>query len=168
MFLMCVATLIETCDDKCGNGHMPILHITPGTTCYSPQFSQIRSLSRHASGEGIHGIFKGSTLTSSYSPSGHIAMFPSKVLLLHVLISLASVDASPLSRSTGKGTLSFATRTNKSGALNIAEKDRARAQALKDTAHLSKRAVVSSINATNAGVLYTAQVGFGSPPTYCT
>ena len=95
-------------------------------------------------------------------------MFPSKVLLLHVLISLASVDASPLNRSTGKGTLSFATRTNKSGALNIAEKDRARAQALKDTAHLSKRAVVSSINATNAGVLYTAQVGFGSPPTYCT
>ena len=95
-------------------------------------------------------------------------MFPSRVLLLLTLISLAAVDASPLSRSSGKGTLSFATRINKSGELNIAEKDRARAQALKDTAHLSKRAVVSSINVTNEAVSYTAQVGIGSPPTYCT
>ena len=95
-------------------------------------------------------------------------MFPSRVLLLVFLISLAAVDASPLSRSSGKGTLSFATRINKSGELNIAEKDRARAQALKDTAHLSKRAILPSANVTNTAMWYTAQVGIGIPPTYCT
>ena len=95
-------------------------------------------------------------------------MFPSKALLSLILISLAAVDASPLSRSTGKATLSFATRINENGVTNIAEKDRARAQALKDAAHLGKRAAPESISVTNTGVTYTAQVGVGSPAKNCT
>ena len=95
-------------------------------------------------------------------------MFPSKALLSLILISLAAVDASPLSRSTGKATLSFATRINENGVTNIAEKDRARAQALKDAAHLGKRAAPESVSVTNAVVTYTAQVGVGSPAKDCT
>ena len=94
-------------------------------------------------------------------------MFPSKVLSL-ILICLAAVDASPLSRRTGKATLSFTTRINENGVANIAEKDRARAQALKNAAHLGKRTASESISVTNAVVTYTAQVGVGSPTTNCT
>ncbi|KAF8551965.1 acid protease [Imleria badia] len=90
-------------------------------------------------------------------------MFPSKALLSLVLISLSVVDANPLSRRTGKTTLNFATRINESGTLNVVEKDRARAQALKNAGHLGKRA--ESISITNAQVTYTAQVGVGSPAT---
>ena len=92
-------------------------------------------------------------------------MFPSKALLSLVLISLSVADASPLSRRTGKTTLSFATRINESGTLNIVEKDRARAQAFKNAGHLDKRA--ESISVTNAQITYTAQVGVGSPATDC-
>ena len=92
-------------------------------------------------------------------------MFPSKVLLPLVLMSLTAVDASPLSRSTGKATLSFATRMNGTGTLNIIEKDRARAQALKNPGNLGKRA--ASVSVTNAVTTYTAQVGVGNPATDC-
>ena len=92
-------------------------------------------------------------------------MSPSKALLSLVLMSLAAVDASPLSRSTGKATLSLATRINESGTLNIIEKDRARAQALKNAGDLGKRA--ASISVTNSMIIYTAQVGVGSPATDC-
>lgn len=92
-------------------------------------------------------------------------MFHSKALLSFILISLAVVDASPLRHGTGKATLSFATTINQSGTLNIADKDRARAQALKNAGHLGKRD--KSISVTNAAVTYTAQVGVGSPATDC-
>ena len=92
-------------------------------------------------------------------------MFLSKGLLSLLLITLSVVDASPLSRRTGKTTLSFATRINESGTLNIVDKGRARVQAFKNTDHLSKRA--KFINATNVQLLYTAQVGVGSPATEC-
>ncbi|KAF8448674.1 family A1 protease [Boletus edulis BED1] len=90
-------------------------------------------------------------------------MFHSKALLSLILISSAVVDASPLSRSTGKATLSFATRINESGTLNIVDKDRARAQAFKNADHLGKRD--GSISVTNSAVTYTAQVGVGNPAT---
>ena len=92
-------------------------------------------------------------------------MFHSKALLSLILISLAAVNASPLSRRSGKAALSFATRINESGTGNIAEKDRARAQALKSASHLGKR--TASIGVTNTAVTYTAQVGVGSPATDC-
>ena len=95
-------------------------------------------------------------------------MFPSKALLSLILITLTAVDASPLSRRTGKATLSFATKINKRGTLNIAEQDRARAQAMKQataTGQLRKRSASFSI--TDAGVFYTAEVGVGNPPTSC-
>ena len=92
-------------------------------------------------------------------------MFPSKALLSLILIALTAVDASPLSRRTGKATLSFATKINKRGTLNIAEQDRARAQAMKQAGQLRKRSASFSI--TDTGVSYTAEVGVGNPPTSC-
>ena len=92
-------------------------------------------------------------------------MFPSKALLSLIIVSLTAVDASPLSRSTGKATLGFATRINESGTLNVIEKDRARAQAFKNAGHLGKRS--TSFGVTNAAVTYTAKVGVGSPATDC-
>ncbi|KAG8221352.1 acid protease [Butyriboletus roseoflavus] len=89
-------------------------------------------------------------------------MFPSKTLLPLILIALSAVDASPLSRGSGKTTLSFATEINGRGTLNIVEKDRARAQAMKQAAHLGKRS--PSLPITNSGVTYTAEVGVGNPP----
>ena len=92
-------------------------------------------------------------------------MFPSKVLLLLILISLTVVDASPFGRGTGKATLSFATRMKGSGTLNIAEKDRARAQGFKTARNLGKGN--TSVSVTNAAVIYSAQVWVGSPATNC-
>ena len=95
-------------------------------------------------------------------------MFPSKTLLSLTLIAFSLVDASPLSRHTGKNTLSVARRVNerKSGTLSIAEIDRARAQAKIQGGKLSKRD--ESVSVTNTAVTYTAQVGVGNPPTSCT
>ena len=109
--------------------------------------------------------FKSSRRASNF-PVLWITMFPSKGLLLLILISLSVVDASPLSRRTGKTTLSLATRINESGTLTIVERDRARAQAFKNADHLRKSG--ESISVTNAQVIYTAQVGVGSPATECT
>ena len=95
-------------------------------------------------------------------------MFPSKALLSLILITLTAVDASPLSRGTGKATLGFATKINKRGTLNIVQQDRARAQAMKQataTSQLRKRS--ASFDITNTGLTYTAEVGIGSPPTNC-
>lgn len=92
-------------------------------------------------------------------------MFSSKMLLSLILITLTVVDASPLNRRTGKATLSFATRINERGTLSIVEMDRARAQAMKQAGQLGKRS--ASLSVTNTGVVYTAQVGIGSPPTDC-
>lgn len=92
-------------------------------------------------------------------------MFPSKILLSLILVSLAAVEAGPVSRSTGKAALSFATRINASGTLSVVERDRARAQALKNPGHLERRSTTFSI--TNAVVTYTTQVGVGSPATVC-
>ncbi|KAF8547619.1 hypothetical protein OG21DRAFT_1527030 [Imleria badia] len=96
-----------------------------------------------------------------------ITIFPSKALLSLILIrvTLSVVDASPLSRRTGKTTLSFATRINESGTLNVVEKHRARAQALKNAGHLGKRAESISVTPANAQVIHTAQVGVGGPAT---
>ena len=92
-------------------------------------------------------------------------MSPSKMLLLSILISLVAAGASSLGRGTGKASLSFATKMQGSDSLNIAEKDRARAYALKKAGHLGKRS--TSVSVTNALVVYSARVGVGSPPAYC-
>jgi saccharopepsin len=90
-------------------------------------------------------------------------MFPSKTFLLLIFIALSAVDASPLSRLTGKATLSFATKISERSTLSIVEKDRARVQAMKQTGQLGKRSTSFSI--TNTGVTYNAEVGIGDPAT---
>ena len=94
-------------------------------------------------------------------------MVPSKAPLSLILITLTAVDASPAGRRTGKATLSFATKINKRGTLNIVEQDRARAQAMKQAGQLGKRTNSASFSVTNTVVSYSADVGIGNPPTSC-
>ena len=61
-------------------------------------------------------------------------MVPSKALLSPILITFTAVGANPVGRRTGKATLSFATKINGRGTLNVVGKDRARAQAMKQAA----------------------------------
>ncbi|KAF8416785.1 aspartic peptidase domain-containing protein [Boletus edulis BED1] len=89
-------------------------------------------------------------------------MFPPKSLLSLLFISLAGVDASPLSRRDGKATLGFATKFNEPGNPNFVEGDRAHVQSMKQGNGLGKRTPVIT---TNTGMNYTVQVGVGSPPT---
>lgn len=93
-------------------------------------------------------------------------MFPFYALLSLVLTTLAAVDASAVSRSTGKATLSFATKINEHGALSIVEKDRARVQAMKQLDR-SENHATHSVHIENSVVSYTAQVGIGNPPVTC-
>lgn len=92
-------------------------------------------------------------------------MFPSKAFLSLIFIALSAVDASPLSRRSGKATLSFATKISERGTLSVVEKDRTRAQAMKQTGQLGKRS--TSFSVTNTAVTYTAEVGVGNPATTC-
>ncbi|KAF8141308.1 acid protease [Boletus edulis] len=89
-------------------------------------------------------------------------MFSFKAFLPLILITSTAVDAIFVSRRTGKTTLSFATKINELGTLNVAERDRARAQAMKQGGQLGQR---SSIMDSNTGVNYVVQVGIGSPAT---
>lgn len=94
-------------------------------------------------------------------------MFPSKTLFSLILIALSAVDASPLNRRSGKATLGFATTIKERGVLSIVEKDRARAQAMQQSASLGKVKRSPTFPITNNQVAYTAQVNIGSPPTSC-
>lgn len=96
-------------------------------------------------------------------------MFPSKALLPVGLIVLSAVDASPLRREAAPS-LNFAARVNAraNNDLNIAAADRARAQAMQQLGNKSKRDSSSSFSINNAVVVYTAQVGVGSPATQYT
>jgi saccharopepsin len=92
-------------------------------------------------------------------------MFPSNTLLSIVIIALSVVDASPLRREAAS-TLGFTARVNaRASNLNIADADRARAQAMLFSS-FSKRAS-GSFSIASAVTAYTAQVGVGSPATQC-
>lgn len=86
-------------------------------------------------------------------------MVPSKTFLSLIFFAPSVVNGSPLTRHTGKASLSFATKISDRGTLNIAEKDRARVQAMKQMAQLGKRS--TSVNITNTMFIYTTQVGVG-------
>ncbi|KAG9312009.1 acid protease [Chiua virens] len=88
-------------------------------------------------------------------------MIPSKTFLSLLFTVLSAVDAIPVSRGNGKGTLSFATKLNDLGTFTLSEKDRNRAQAMKQVDQLSKRQWSTSV--VNSGVAYTANVGVGEP-----
>jgi saccharopepsin len=94
-------------------------------------------------------------------------MVPSKALLSLILVTLTAVDAYPASRRTDKPTLRFSTKISQRGTLNIVEQDRARAQTMKQAGQLGKRSTPQSFSAANAGLVYFAEVGVGSPPTNC-
>ncbi|KAG8221342.1 acid protease [Butyriboletus roseoflavus] len=97
-----------------------------------------------------------------------LRMFP-KNLLLFLLLAPGAAHTSSVSRDTGKATLKFSTEIDAAGFDNLVEKDRARAQALRQLPHFSERSISRrSVSATNAAVFYTAEVGVGTPPTYHT
>jgi len=87
----------------------------------------------------------------------------SRSLLFQVLTLLSlSVWASPYPRGGSKtATLKLAVRINSNGIKNIADADRVRVRTLQQDSHNP------SIDATNAGVIYTAEIGVGNPSTYC-
>jgi hypothetical protein len=86
-------------------------------------------------------------------------------LLLPALAFLSlSVRASPHSQTLPRtAALKLAARINSNGIKHIAAADRARARALL----AGRSGDSSSINATNTGMLYTVDIGVGSPPTDC-
>ncbi|KAH0829210.1 acid protease [Lanmaoa asiatica] len=95
-------------------------------------------------------------------------MFPKNVLsfLLLAFAPGVAVHASSVGRDTGKATLKFSTKIITAGFSNLVEKDRARAQALKQLPHLTERSASGrSVSATNAAMFYTAEVGVGTPST---
>ncbi|KAG1789280.1 acid protease [Suillus plorans] len=87
----------------------------------------------------------------------------SSLLALPALAFLSlSASASPHPRTASStATLKLAVRINSYGIQNIAVADRARIQA-------QQAGGSSSINVTNNMMLYTADIGVGSPPTYYT
>lgn len=87
----------------------------------------------------------------------------SSLLTLPALAFLSlSASALPHPRTaSSKAALKLAVRINSDGIKNIAAADRARVQALQAGGS-------SSVNATNAGTIYTADIGVGSPATYYT
>ena len=93
-------------------------------------------------------------------------MLPSETLLSLIFIALSAVDATPLTRRTGKATLSIATNINEHYTQNIAEMDRTRAQAMKQITQPGKRSTSPSV--ADSVVFYTVQVGVGEPATTCT
>lgn len=92
--------------------------------------------------------------------------FP-KVTLLSLLFSLGAVHTTPLSRDTGKASLTVSTKVNTVGVGNIVERDRARIQALQHVSG-SNSIGLGQVNVSNAMFYYTAQVGVGTPPAYRT
>ena len=83
-------------------------------------------------------------------------------LLLPVLAFFSlSARASPYSKTASRtSTLRLAVRINSNGIRNIVTADRARVELLQAGGS-------SSINASNMEMYYTADIGVGTPPTYC-
>lgn len=92
--------------------------------------------------------------------------FPNVPLLSFLLFSLGTVRARPLSRDTGKASLTLSTKVNTAGVGNVIERDQARVQSL---IYASLSATSNGpVNLSNSVVFYTAQVGVGTPPAYRT
>ncbi|OAX33575.1 acid protease [Rhizopogon vinicolor AM-OR11-026] len=90
-----------------------------------------------------------------------MVLFKSLSLLLPALAFLSlSARASPYPRAIPRtAALKLAVKFNSNGIKNVAAADRARVQAL------LQNSASSSINAANNGVIYTTDIGVGTPPT---
>lgn len=101
-------------------------------------------------------------------------MFPSFFSIFLSLLLVSVTFAIPvIQRDTSPVTLGFAHHVKAlKGARNIAQIDRARAKKLVDNVSGTTDKTVSavapvSVGADNSVLIYTAQVGVGSPPTKC-
>ena len=94
-----------------------------------------------------------------------LGMLLSNALLASTLVGLTAVNASPLSRSTGKTTLALTARIDEGVTLSLIEKDQARARILQNPDQLWTKG--TSFNVTNSIFVYSTQVGVGSPPVTC-
>ncbi|KAG2120233.1 acid protease [Suillus clintonianus] len=97
-------------------------------------------------------------------PTSISSLLALSVLAFFSLSARASPHLPRTASSTAASTLKLAVRINSSGVKNIAAADRARAQ----TFSAEDGSNITSIDATNNGVTYTADVGVGSPATYYT
>ena len=99
------------------------------------------------------------------------AMFPTASLSSFLFLAL-SVAASPVVVRNTLVSLPFARQFNITGALDVVQKDQARAKDLlsisqaKQSGTINAGAVVG-VGVTDVGVVYQASVGVGSPPTDC-
>jgi hypothetical protein len=92
---------------------------------------------------------------------------PRSLVCLLTLPALAflSLSASALPHpraASSTSALKLAVRLRSNGVQNIVAADRARARTLAEGGSSS-----SIKNATNTGMVYTADIGVGSPPVYC-
>jgi pepsin A len=87
--------------------------------------------------------------------------FSSRLALPALALLSLSTSALPHPRTASTtAALKLAVRINSYGIKNIAAADRARFQTLQSSGS-------SSVNANNTGTIYTADIGVGSPATYC-
>jgi len=85
----------------------------------------------------------------------------SSLFLLALVFLSPSARASPYPTAASRtSTLKLAVRINSNGIRSIVAADRARVKLLQDGGS-------SSTNASNDGLSYTADIGVGTPPTYC-
>ena len=102
-------------------------------------------------------------------------MFSSSTFLsfLALALSATTTNATPIQqRGQSLGILGIAAKINASGFKNLADIDRARlaamiAQGQGEISGTHAKRADGTVVATDSGVSYTANVGVGSPPTYC-
>ena len=98
-------------------------------------------------------------------------MFPTASLTSFLFLAV-SVAANPIVIRDAPVSLPFARQLNITGALDVVQKDQARAKNLLSTSSATQSGIMSagaavSVGVINVGVVYQASVGVGSPPTDC-
>ncbi len=93
-------------------------------------------------------------------------MFPTAPLTA-VLLLVVSVAANPIVVRKAPVSLPIARRLNITGAHDLIRKDQVRARNMFDASKAKRSGSPGNVGVTNFGVVYGANVGVGSPPTFC-
>lgn len=99
------------------------------------------------------------------SPTHFQKMFSSSALLSLLLVAVSVANASPIQRDLGTSILKVASQISL-GSKTLVELDLERCLARHHKTKPNEKRTASEVVADN-GVAFTAQVGFGSPPTQC-
>ncbi len=93
-------------------------------------------------------------------------MFPT-VPLTAVLLLVVRIAADPIVVRKAPVSLPIARRLNITGAHDLIRKDQARARNMFDTSKAKRSGSPGNVGITNVAVVYEANVGIGSSPTFC-